>query len=209
MDKKKKIIIIAAAIIVVAAIAVIAAVSGGKKGVKPEETQQTQTVDETGKTADESKNEQAGETPAAYGTQKADEQKADEQKSDTSKSDTKKADEKKSEEKTSDNTMTKEEKEELASYTNNLPTFMYFMSSKDTGYADEKATVEKLQGEYDGRVTFMVKEVDGSEDTYKDLLGALETPALVMLDKDGNSTAILPSATDYNTLKAEIEKTLN
>ena len=68
---------------------------------------------------------------------------------------------------------------------------------------------EKLKGEYAGRVTFMVKEVDGSEDTYKDLLGALETPALVMLDKDGNSTAILPSATDYNTLKAEIEKTLN
>lgn len=204
MDKKKKIIIIAAAIIVVAAIAVIAAVSGGKKGVKPDETQQTQTVDEAGKTADESKNEQAGETPAAGGTQKA-----DEQKSDTSKSDTKKADEKKSEEKTSDNTMTKEEKEELASYTKNLPTFMYFMSSKDKGYADEKATVEKLKGEYAGRVTFMVKEVDGSEDTYKDLLGALETPALVMLDKDGNSTAILPSATDYNTLKAEIEKTLN
>ncbi len=204
MDKKKKIIIIAAAIIVVAAIAVIAAVSGGKKGVKPDETQQTQTVDEAGKTADESKNEQAGEAPAANGTQKA-----DEQKSDTSKSDTKKADEKKSEEKTSDNTMTKEEKEELASYTKNLPTFMYFMSSKDKGYADEKATVEKLKGEYAGRVTFMVKEVDGSEDTYKDLLGALETPALVMLDKDGNSTAILPSATDYNTLKAEIEKTLN
>lgn len=204
MDKKKKIIIIAAAIIVVAAIAVIAAVSGGKKGVKPDETQQTQTVDEAGKTADESKNEQAGETPAADGTQKA-----DEQKSDTSKSDTKKADEKKSEEKTSDNTMTKEEKEELASYTKNLPTFMYFMSSKDKGYADEKATVEKLKGEYAGHVTFMVKEVDGSEDTYKDLLGALETPALVMLDKDGNSTAILPSATDYNTLKAEIEKTLN
>ena len=204
MDKKKKIIIIAAAIIVVAAIAVIAAVSGGKKGVKPDETQQTQTVDEAGKTADESKNEQAGETPAADGIQKA-----DEQKSDTSKSDTKKADEKKSEEKTSDNTMTKEEKEELASYTKNLPTFMYFMSSKDKGYADEKATVEKLKGEYAGRVTFMVKEVDGSEDTYKDLLGALETPALVMLDKDGNSTAILPSATDYNTLKAEIEKTLN
>ncbi len=203
MDKKKKIIIIAAAIIVVAAIAVIAAVSGGKKGVKPDETQQTQTVDEAGKTADESKNEQAGETPAADGTQKA-----DEQKSDTSKSDTKKADEKKSEEKTSDNTMTKEEKEELASYTKNLPTFMYFMSSKDKGYADEKATVEKLKGEYAGRVTFMVKEVDGSEDTYKDLLGALETPALVMLDKDGNSTTILPSATDYNTLKAEIEKTL-
>ena len=203
MDKKKKIIIIAAAIIVVAAIAVIAAVSGGKKGVKPDETQQTQTVDEAGKTADESKNEQAGETPAADGTQKA-----DEQKSDTNKPDTQKADEKKSEEKTSDNTMTKEEKEELASYTKNLPTFMYFMSSKDKGYADEKATVEKLKGEYAGRVTFMVKEVDGSEDTYKDLLGALETPALVMLDKDGNSTAILPSATDYNTLKAEIEKTL-
>ena len=203
MDKKKKIIIIAAAIIVVAAIAVIAAVSGGKKGVKPDETQQTQTVDEAGKTADESKNEQAGETPAADGTQKA-----DEQKSDTNKPDTQKADEKKSEEKTSDNTMTKEEKEELASYTKNLPTFMYFMSSKDKGYADEKATVEKLKGEYAGRVTFMVKEVDGSEDTYKDLLGALETPALVMLDKDGNSTTILPSATDYNTLKAEIEKTL-
>lgn len=203
MDKKKKIIIIAAAIIVVAAIAVIAAVSGGKKGVKPDETQQTQTVDEAGKTADESKNDQAGETPAADGTQKADEQKYD-----TNKSDTQKADEKKSEEKTSDNTMTKEEKEELASYTKNLPTFMYFMSSKDKGYADEKATVEKLKGEYAGRVTFMVKEVDGSEDTYKDLLGALETPALVMLDKDGNSTAILPSATDYNALKAEIEKTL-
>lgn len=203
MDKKKKIIIIAAAIIVVAAIAVIAAVSGGKKGVKPDETQQTQTVDEAGKTADESKNDQAGETPAADGTQKA-----DEQKSDTNKPDTQKADEKKSEEKTSDNTMTKEEKEELASYTKNLPTFMYFMSSKDKGYADEKATVEKLKGEYAGRVTFMVKEVDGSEDTYKDLLGALETPALVMLDKDGNSTAILPSATDYNALKAEIEKTL-
>ena len=204
MDKKKKIIIIAAAIIVVAAIAVIAAVSGGKKGVKPDETQQTQTIDEAGKTADESKNDQAGETPAADGTQKA-----DEQKSDTNKPDTQKADEKKSEEKTSDNTMTKEEKEELASYTKNLPTFMYFMSSKDKGYADEKATVEKLKGEYAGRVTFMVKEVDGSEDTYKDLLGALETPALVMLDKDGNSTAILPSATDYNALKAEIEKTLN
>ncbi len=203
MDKKKKIIIIAAAIIVVAAIAVIAAVSGGKKGVKPDETQQTQTIDEAGKTADESKNDQAGETPAADGTQKA-----DEQKSDTNKPDTQKADEKKSEEKTSDNTMTKEEKEELASYTKNLPTFMYFMSSKDKGYADEKATVEKLKGEYAGRVTFMVKEVDGSEDTYKDLLGALETPALVMLDKDGNSTAILPSATDYNALKAEIEKTL-
>lgn len=203
MDKKKKIIIIAAAIIVVAAIAVIAAVSGGKKGVKPDETQQTQTVDEAGKTADESKNDQADETPAADGTQKA-----DEQKSDTNKPDTQKADEKKSEEKTSDNTMTKEEKEELASYTKNLPTFMYFMSSKDKGYADEKATVEKLKGEYAGRVTFMVKEVDGSEDTYKDLLGALETPALVMLDKDGNSTAILPSATDYNALKAEIEKTL-
>ena len=203
MDKKKKIIIIAAAIIVVAAIAVIAAVSGGKKGVKPDETQQTQTVAEAGKTADESKNDQAGETPAADGTQKA-----DEQKSDTNKPDTQKADEKKSEEKTSDNTMTKEEKEELASYTKNLPTFMYFMSSKDKGYADEKATVEKLKGEYAGRVTFMVKEVDGSEDTYKDLLGALETPALVMLDKDGNSTAILPSATDYNALKAEIEKTL-
>ena len=203
MDKKKKIIIIAAAIIVVAAIAVIAAVSGGKKGVKPDETQQTQTVDEAGKTADESKNDQAGETPAADGTQKA-----DEQKSDTNKPDTQKADDKKSEEKTSDNTMTNEEKEELASYTKNLPTFMYFMSSKDKGYADEKATVEKLKGEYAGRVTFMVKEVDGSEDTYKDLLGALETPALVMLDKDGNSTAILPSATDYNALKAEIEKTL-
>lgn len=201
MEKKKKIIIVAA-VIVVAAIIVLAAVKGGKKAVKPDETQQTQSVDETGKTADESKNEQQNaQTPSDSG-------KTDTKTENTQKSDTKKADKKKSEEKTSDNTTTKGEKDELANYTKNLPTFIYFMSSNDKSYAEEKAAVEKLKGEYAERVTFMIKDVDGSEDTYKDLLGALETPALIMLDKDGNSTAIMPNATDYNALKAEIEKTL-
>lgn len=205
MDKKKKIIIIAAAVAAVAAIAVAATQMGDKKLKKADETQNTQALDSAQNDNTEQDASQTADNNSANGEQKSAGDSSS--KTENSKNENKNADGKKSEEKASDN-MTKGEKEELAGYTKNLPTFMYFISSKDAGYADEKATVEKLKGEYDGRVTFMVKEVDDSEDTYKELLGAMETPALVMLDKDGNSTAILPGASDYNALKSEIEKTL-
>lgn len=89
------------------------------------------------------------------------------------------------------------------------PTFVYFVSQNDEGYADTMAVVEKLQAEYDGMINFDIRDYDAdpsNAENFEIVVG--NTPALIMHDKHNNICAFLFKNADEEALRAEIVKAL-
>lgn len=97
------------------------------------------------------------------------------------------------------------ETEEEKVYT---PTFMYFVSNNDADFAKTNETIEKLKGEYNGKVNFDVRNVTEDPSQLENFPVEGQTPALIMLDTSNNISNFLFMNGNYDDLKAAIEAAL-
>lgn len=88
----------------------------------------------------------------------------------------------------------------------NKPTFMYFVTNKE-----EKETAEvikKLEDEFGSRVIFQIKNISKDKKLVDSFPVKDNTPALIMMDSNGDIAGILFKTAEYEKLKAAIESTL-
>ncbi len=88
------------------------------------------------------------------------------------------------------------------------PTFMYFVSAKDANYDEATKTVEELQKKYDGKVNFVITNVDENPEAATNFSVEGQTPALIMLDTTNNISAFRFKTSDMATLEADIKAAL-
>ncbi len=181
MSKNTKLLIIILSAVVVILLGAFIAVGIFGSGA-PEKTEDNAITEVSGDTTEPEKAE--GET-----AEKVDDAQATDKKEETTT---------KSEEKPAD---TKTEKAD-AEFT---PTFMYFVTTADEERTKE--TIDKLKKEYEGKVTFDIRNVDKNpEDLENFSVVDGRMPALIMLNTENAISDILSKCEDYDKLKASIEK---
>ena len=88
------------------------------------------------------------------------------------------------------------------------PTFMYFVAETDANFAQTNETIEKLKKEYEGRVTFDIRNVTQDPSQLENFPVAGQTPALIMLNTSNDISNFLFMNGNYDDLKAAIEAAL-
>ncbi len=111
-----------------------------------------------------------------------------------------KTEEKSDAQKTGDKQTAKSEPEKV--YT---PTFMYFVSGSDEGFENTNKVIEELKKEYDGKVTFDVRNIDEDKEAAENFPVEGNTPLLIMLNTKNDMSAFNPKCSDKDMLKQAIE----
>ncbi len=86
------------------------------------------------------------------------------------------------------------------------PTFMYFIEDADV--KNTKDVLERLEKEYEGKVVFDIRNVSEDPELLDNFPVEGATPALIMLNTKNDISAFLFKNSNYEELKAEIEKAL-
>ncbi len=90
-----------------------------------------------------------------------------------------------------------------------MPVFMYFVTDNDETDKTTSQTLECLEKEYIGKVEFEVRNVDKDEKLLSDFPVKDNTPALIMLDENGDIDSFMFKTNDYDKLKSAIDNVLN
>lgn len=90
-----------------------------------------------------------------------------------------------------------------------LPVFMYFVTDTDMSDKSVSDTLSRLEKEYVGKVEFDVRNVDKDTKLLSDFPVKDNTPALIMLDENGDIDGFFYQTSDYDKLKNAIDGTLN
>ncbi|MBQ7793376.1 MAG: hypothetical protein IJ366_02540 [Clostridia bacterium] len=89
------------------------------------------------------------------------------------------------------------------------PTFMYFVSTADASYEAATKVVDELKKEYDGKVTFDIKDVDKDPKLLENFaLVNGNIPTLIMLNTKNEISNILLKNSDKEQLSSAIEQAL-
>lgn len=90
-----------------------------------------------------------------------------------------------------------------------MPVFMYFVTNADLSDKSVSDTIPRLEKEYIGKVEFDVRNVDENTKLLSDFPVKDNTPALIMLDENGDIDSFLYKTSDHDKLRSAIEGTLN
>ena len=89
------------------------------------------------------------------------------------------------------------------------PTFVYFITKEDAETDAFLATVEKLKGEFEGKINFDLRDLDANPEEKENFaLVVGNTPAVIMLDIYNNPCAFDLSNPSEDALRATIAKAL-
>ena len=123
------------------------------------------------------------------------------------KADTKKSEDKKTEQKTeSKETAETAESEPEVKVT---PTFMFFVTKKDSDYNKAMQAVEDLKKSYGEKIRFDIVDIDEKPEAKENFaLVVGNTPALIMLDTSNNISDIKMKLSDKAEMESAIENAL-
>ena len=89
------------------------------------------------------------------------------------------------------------------------PTFVYFVTKEDATTDAFLATVEKLKGEFEGKINFDLRDLDANPEEKENFaLVVGNTPAVIMLDIYNNPCAFELANPSEDALRATIQKAL-
>lgn len=187
-NKKLMYIIIAVAAVIATTVVLVAALNNGgssdKGSTRGSKANVTQQETEQQKPADESET-QAADNRESDDTQKPADNNAEDNKP----------------------VADGQSQEEAKVYT---PTFMYFVSKKDSNYDEYSKIIDELKSEYDGRVTFNIVDIDENPEAKQNFPVDNETtPVLILTNTKNDISAIEFKCADKDKLKADIEAALN
>lgn len=89
------------------------------------------------------------------------------------------------------------------------PTFMYFVSKNDNGYAEYMKMVDELKTQYGDSIKFDIVDVDENPESKKNFPVDGNTPTLIMTDTNNDISAIEFKCSDKSRLTADIDAALN
>lgn len=88
------------------------------------------------------------------------------------------------------------------------PTFMYFVSNDDADFDKTNEVISRLKNEYDGMVTFDIRNVTDDPSQLESFPVEGQTPALIMLNTKNDISNFLFQNGNYDDLKAAIDSAL-
>lgn len=123
------------------------------------------------------------------------------------KADTKKSEDKKAEQKTESKETT--EVAESEPEVKVTPTFMFFVTKKDSDYNKAMQAVEDLKKSYGEKIRFDIVDIDEKPEAKENFsLVVGNTPALIMLDTSNNISDIKMKLSDKAEMESAIENAL-
>ncbi len=88
------------------------------------------------------------------------------------------------------------------------PTFMYFAKNEELVDKTTKKTLDELSAIYGDKVIFEIKNVDADKQLLEDFPVKDNTPALIMLDSNGDITNIMFKTNECEKLKSAVDAVL-